>query len=771
MPSFLPKFSASLRRWIIAGAVTPTLIVGLLCWSVMISSAGQSASARHRRITAGAASVLEQRILAIDSLVAQTALSADALGRGDRAAALSASLQSTSGLEALLVLTPEGSVRDVAMRADLTALRENLAGMDLSHFFDVLHPSPQGNIYHGTHSPLDGKPFLADTRKLASGETLLALLDVRRLATGLTDPGDDLSTVLWAPDCLLVLHADPKTDALLADLRSRSHATSQPAQFSDAHHLLAWAEAPAAGLRTSVSGIVRHDLAFTGAPLVALLATIITCALAALGAVVVSLRLSRPISSLGEQIKQAIARQEQSTLPPQSFVETESVADGARQLVIGCRDTQSRLATIQQAIQTASAPLSRSAESTVLGELAASLASVTGARCVLIAEWTAGIRPLAHVLAAHANVPLPKDLTYELSGTPSHRLATSPLVHVRTRVLREYPESPLLRMLGAESCVCVALVNGEGNVAGHLEIIDDQDIVLTDSLRDLLALFASRAAGELERLLAERLRAETLARYSEVRIDQQELICRWAADTTLTIVNNPVCRALETPREQLLGRSLIPFIHEDDREPFQQLFRDLSAANPVRSADFRIVGPQGPLWLRWTIRALIDGKGRITEYQATAADITELRRLLSELEQAELRFSVLAENCPAAFWITDWTTQRCVYTNPMFRRLWGISPEVASSNSMAWTDLVRDEDRASVVRQYLLHASEGLYQASYRIIRPDGTTAMISDRAIPLRGSEQGVHLVASIAYEIPADDSLNTGIQSNAAADLPAGS
>ncbi len=746
MPTALPKLSFSICRRMVPIAILPAIVVGIACWSLMLRDVQDVTAGQHRLITSCAAHLLQEKLRSIDSLLRQTTFSVNDFGRIERSSILNGALQSSRHAQALLILSPDRTVRDVAMRDDLAVARESLIGLDLSGLVTSLHRAPDGVFAHGPRSPIDGRPVLVAMLELRSGELLLALLDVPAIVRDLRDssPGQH-AIALWFADCSSVLHADEGSELLLSGIQGVAPPATQGQAIASAHVL--------DSLHLSVAGVLTRDPAISGTRLVALLIAAGTAIITGVISVIVGLRVSRPIASLAGQMKQAIARQEQARIRPQPFVETEAIAHIARQLVIGTRDTQDRLATIQQAIQTAAAPLSRAPAGNPLEELASSLASVTGARCVLIAEWVPGVKPRAHVLASRANVPLPDEFIYELPGNPAHLVTSKPLVHVRTRVLRDYPESTLLRMLGAEGYVCVPLTSGDGTISGHLEIIDEQDIVMTDSLRDLLALFAARATGELERIRAQRQCAEAQAHYSAVTLDQQEIVCRWAADTTLTFVNDAMCRVVGLSREQLLGRSLLTLLHEEDRDLFQQRVRELSAPTPVIDMELRLMAKAGVQWYRWTSRALLDTNGRITDYQGTAQDITRIRQLIANLDDAGLRFTVLAENCPVAFWITDWTTQRCTYTNPMFRKLWGITPEAAQVASMAWTSVVHQDDRPQVVRRYLLHAVEGQYRETYRIVRPDGTVATIRDRAIPLTNSEGRVDRIANIAYEVSPGD------------------
>ena len=751
MSGQLPQLSSSILKRSIAVSVLPIIVVGLVCWGLLVRASWQTTKAEHERMVAGLAAKFDQRLQEIDAVVLHTALTVNSVSSELQPAMLKASLESDTGLHALLILSGDGIVREVEMRRDLSGIRGNLAGIDLSRLGGAAHRGKPSNFAHGPKSPVDGMTMLTCSRELATGETLLAMVDTAAIAEHLHKeiPGPGLFAIS-ASDCSAVLYADSGALDILAGLERSSGNTSKLSTSES--HVLAFAPVAPGGLRIGLAVAAPPPAGITGYPLIVLGTTLAACLVTALLSLVSGRHFSRPIAILDAELKGAIARPEGAGVRSQPYVETESIAHTARQLMIGSRDTQDRLATIQRAIHTAAVPLLRAPGANAIVELGNALASVTNARCILIAEWVPGFKPRASVLGASTNIPLPPDYSYELSGNPSQQVASSPIVHIRSRVMREYPESTLLRLLGAEGYVCVPLMMGDGSVGGHLEMIDDHDILLTDSLRDLLMLFSARAAGEVERIRAQRKLRELEDAYLTATLDQHDPICRWTADTTMTFANDAFCLTTGKPREALLGRSLLTSLQEDDRQTLLRQIRDLNTASPSNETELRIIGRDGPRWQRWTSRALLDDKGRITEYQATARDITDIRGLSADLVEAQLRFSVLAANCPVAFWLTDWKTQRCIYVSPMFESIWGISPSAVRDTTMAWTSVVHEADRTQVVRQYLLHAAEGQYQETHRIVRPSGVTAIIRSRAIPIRDRDGHVHRIANIAYEVQSE-------------------
>ncbi len=151
-------------------------------------------------------------------------------------------------------------------------------------------------------------------------------------------------------------------------------------------------------------------------------------------------------------------------------------------------------------------------------------------------------------------------------------------------------------------------------------------------------------AVELSRDITERKHAERALRKSEARYraivkDQTELICRFLPDTTLTFVNEAYCQYFGKDPQELIGKSFMPLIPDDDRERVRSHFASLSRDNPVATHEHRVVSPDGEIgWQQWTNRAILDQEGRLIEFQSVGRDITARKRAEKALRKSELQY-------------------------------------------------------------------------------------------------------------------------------------
>lgn len=145
-------------------------------------------------------------------------------------------------------------------------------------------------------------------------------------------------------------------------------------------------------------------------------------------------------------------------------------------------------------------------------------------------------------------------------------------------------------------------------------------------------------------------------RYRAVIEDQEELICRFRPDGTLTFVNGAYARYFDSTPDELVGTNWLDLLPEAERELARRSFTALAAAVPTATYEHTVSRPGGEVrWQQWRDRALFDHAGRIVEYQSVGRDVTErkqaeeaLRQARDDLEQrvekrtAELRSANLA---------------------------------------------------------------------------------------------------------------------------------
>ncbi|MDY6783509.1 MAG: PAS domain S-box protein [Cyanobacteriota bacterium] len=219
-----------------------------------------------------------------------------------------------------------------------------------------------------------------------------------------------------------------------------------------------------------------------------------------------------------------------------------------------------------------------------------------------------------------------------------------------------------------------------------------------------IALFkeqGNQKAGENcpieDRVAAQQTLLQSEARYRAIVETQTDPIVRFAPGGILTFANPAYCRYFARSLEDLLGRSFLELIPENQRQQMRDYLDQLSSLtpdNPENTCEHQVLKPDGTLgWQQWTNRAIFNPHGQIVEFQAVGRDITQLKttettlqtardRLTRRVEQQQEQFRAIAENSPDPIARLD-CNLCCVYLNRAAEGVLSISREDALGKTYA----------------------------------------------------------------------------------------
>ena len=222
-------------------------------------------------------------------------------------------------------------------------------------------------------------------------------------------------------------------------------------------------------------------------------------------------------------------------------------------------------------------------------------------------------------------------------------------------------------------------------------------------------------------------------------------------DGHIVFWNESARRMFLYEEHEVLGRALTMIMPERYREAHQRgMARVISTGKasmlgrPIELCGLRKDGTEFPLELSlamWHAPAHIFFGGIIR-------DITERKRAEAALHRSEEQFRQLAENIKEVFWLTDVEHKEMMYISPAYEELWGRSCDSLYRHPESWKDAIHPDDRERVEAATQLEAS-GKYDEEYRIVRQDGTTRWIHDRAFPIRDEDGLVYRIAGIAENV----------------------
>jgi PAS domain S-box-containing protein len=117
---------------------------------------------------------------------------------------------------------------------------------------------------------------------------------------------------------------------------------------------------------------------------------------------------------------------------------------------------------------------------------------------------------------------------------------------------------------------------------------------------------------------------------------QQEMICRYKPDATLTFVNQAYAAMFGSEPEKLIGRRFLDFIPREEHENILNFLAGFEVNNPQMTYRHSVELPDGSIgWQEWTDYAFFDDDNKLTGYQAVGRDITREVLLSKALEKSE----------------------------------------------------------------------------------------------------------------------------------------
>ncbi len=120
----------------------------------------------------------------------------------------------------------------------------------------------------------------------------------------------------------------------------------------------------------------------------------------------------------------------------------------------------------------------------------------------------------------------------------------------------------------------------------------------------------------------------------------------------------------------------------------------------------------------------------------------------------------IAANIDAMLWSWDPHSGRITYTNPVFEAFWGVSADSLGERPWTWLEQVDPADRSEVRR---LQTSPRKQLMEYRVHRPTGEVARLSQRALPIFSASgqlmRIIHLATNVTWQLDTSKQLRVEI------------
>ena len=237
-------------------------------------------------------------------------------------------------------------------------------------------------------------------------------------------------------------------------------------------------------------------------------------------------------------------------------------------------------------------------------------------------------------------------------------------------------------------------------------------------------------------------------RYRSVVEDQTEAICRFKPDGTHVFANAAYCALVGKTKEELIGKPFVPNIPAEDLAVTKNYFRSLTPANPRGCMTQRItLADKSIRWVRCNDRAIFDEKGKVTEYQSVARDITEQKKAEDALLDSQRTLQYIIDFMPDAMYAIDATGKVMV---------WNKAAEVLTGVPAG--DMIGKSDHEYAVPFYgrriptlvdlILHPDAREQSPYEHVQKTEGTTLISESHATFCDGRTMNIWIKASPLYD-----------------------
>jgi class 3 adenylate cyclase/DNA-binding response OmpR family regulator len=226
------------------------------------------------------------------------------------------------------------------------------------------------------------------------------------------------------------------------------------------------------------------------------------------------------------QTKLAQANQEITSLNQHLQADNQKLQDLNQRLELEMRDRQRR----QEAMEFIVAGTASKIGSEFFRTCVLYLAKVLEVRYALIATFTDVTQTQIKTLAFWDGEQWADNYEYEVKNTPCGELVAGETCKYLRDLPITFPHDRALLNLKAQSYLAIPLTDSQGNISGHIAVLDDKPMVDDPTKELILKIFAARAGAELERSQAEMV----------MKIAQQK-----SEDLLLNILPKPVVEQLK----------------------------------------------------------------------------------------------------------------------------------------------------------------------------------------------------------------------------------
>lgn len=212
--------------------------------------------------------------------------------------------------------------------------------------------------------------------------------------------------------------------------------------------------------------------------------------------------------------------------------------------------------------------------------------------------------------------------------------------------------------------------------------------------------------------------------------NQTDLVVKVDPEGRFLFVSPSYCRAFGRTKDELLGRSFMPLVHEDDRVETAAAFAKLCRPPHHSYVERRALTVWGWRWFGWSDTAVLDGEGQVTAIIGVGRDVTERKAAEVALAEATRRLELAVEGGDIGLYDGS-VLPLDVTVDARYLAMLGYGVGEIQVDLQSWRQMVHpeDRDRVQTLAEQVTRGDLDQFEAEYRMRHRDGHWVWIQDRA------------------------------------------
>jgi PAS domain S-box-containing protein len=348
-------------------------------------------------------------------------------------------------------------------------------------------------------------------------------------------------------------------------------------------------------------------------------------------------------------------------------------------------------------------------------------------------------------IAYFANGRERNNFEYELKDTPCDNVVGKKIIIYKSGAALLFSNDKLLQEMNIEGYIGIPLFSSEGKPLGLMVVLSKLPLKNTKPIEDMLHVFATRAAAELERKKVEDALKISEARFRGVINSMQDLVYTLDNEQKITGLYGMWAEMYGLTEELLLGKKLTTFLSPAESEINDVANLKALSGVPVKY-EWSLKKNYDVFYFESSLTPLYGNSSEITGIVGVARDITNRKISEFKIKESEERYRKLFDYSPDP--IIVYKNFEILFANSAAINLFGGS-DISQFNGRNIFQFIHPEYHHLVIRR-VKELDEGIEKLPIiheKFIKLDGT--IIDVEASTIAFFHQGERAVQVVLRDI----------------------